>query len=283
MLFLAMSGIRFMALRLEWISGRADFISAARWALSLSLYGGILLGLVYAVLQRVFAPAAILCIFLLSLGFVTGIGRGLENLSNLPATRDRSLGGPGLILANPGIAQGTAVVLLRGPGEPAAARVLAVPGSPMVFQEEFAGMDHSLVTMPAAPFNSGTPWFLQSIAADLRLSAENLYRRLGEGLPSFLLYAGSLVFLLTSFMFVFRLGAWPMANLFLGLPAFRGVLALETFFNANEIQEVFGSFFQGRLSVSLVVPGIFLIVGALAHLYSVLAHLARRQVRNAAA
>ena len=290
-LFLAMTGMRFMALRLEWVrslSGQTDFIVAARWALSLALYGGILLGLIYAVVERLFAPAAIVCIILLSVGFTAGIGQWLENLSNVPAgtpaDRPQTLGGPGLILSNPVSPMrpnGIAIVLLQGPGEPARARVVADPGSPMLFQPEFAGLDHSLVNLPPAPFNSDTPWFLQNLAIDLRLSAENLQNRLGEGMAPFLLYLGSLVFLLSSLMFILKLGTWPLANFFLGLLAFRGVLALETLFITYQIQEVFAPFLQGRLSVSFVAPVIFLIAGLFAHLYSLLAHLARRQASHA--
>jgi len=285
-LFLVMAGMRFLVLRLEWVralSWQADFITAARWALSLAIYGGILLGLTYAVLARVFAPASILCVILLTLGFAIGIGHGLENWSNVSSGgvsegQARTMGGPGLILANPVRPYGTAVVLLKGPDEPSRARVVAVPNNPMVFQEEFAGMAQSL---PSAPFNRDTPWFLQRLAIDIRLSAETLQSRFMEGLPSFLLYAGSLVFLLSSLMFVLRFGVWPLANFFLGVLAFRGVLALEVLLNSREVQEVFATFLQGRLPVSLTAPVIFLVAGLIAHLYSLLTHLARRQGRNA--
>jgi len=292
MLFLAMAGMRFLVLRLEWIrvlsdqpgAGQTDLIAAAWWALSFALHGGILIGLIYAIRTKVLTLAAVLCIGLLSLGFAAGIGQGLESLSNvpLPAGRARSLGEPGLILANPIRPYGTSIVLLQGPDEPARARVVAVPGSPMIFQEEFAGLDRSLVNLPPALFNTDTPWFLQSLAIDLRLNAENLHERLGEGIPSFLIYAGSLIFLLTSLMFVLRLSVWPLANFFLGLLAFRGVLALETFFNSQEIQDVFASFLQGRIPLSLAVPFIFVGIGLLAHLYSCLGYLARRQSSHAA-
>ena len=286
-LFLAMAGIRFMTLRLEWVSAlswQVDLIAAARWALSLALYGGILLGLIYTVLERVSAPAAVLCMVLLSMGFVAGLGRGLENWSNLPKPptgQARELGAPGLILAHQVRPYGTAVILLRGPDELSRARVVAFPDGPLVFQEEFAGVAHSLADLPPAPFNSDTPWFLQSVAMDIRLSAENLQERLGEGLPSFLLYVGSLAFLLASLGFVLRFGAWPLANFFLGVLAFRGILALETLFNSREVQEVFATFLQDRLPVSLVVPAIFLVAGMIANLYSLLTHLARRQGRDA--
>jgi len=292
-LLLVMTGARFLALRLDWIrtisdlpgTGRADFVNAARWALSVALYGGILLGIARAVLDRVFAPAAVLCVALLSLGFVAGAGSALERLSGAGRAAERSapLGARGLILANPIRPYGTAIVLLQGPDEPARSRVVAVPGSPMVFQEEFAGTDRALVNLPPAVFNDDTPWFLRSVAADLRMSAENLRYLLARGWPGFLLYAGSLIFLLTSLMFVFRISVWPLAGFFLGALAFRGVLALETLLNSPEMRDVFASFLGDRLPVSLAVPFVFIIAGLLAHLYSTMAYIARRHAGNAVA
>jgi len=286
-LFLAMAGMRFLALRLDWASGMRgagppDPAEAARWALALALYGGTLLGLAYAAIERVFAPAAILCVLALSLAFSAGIGRGLEGWAAPPAAAwpAPELGSPGLILgAQP---RGTAIVFLQGPGEPARSRVLAVPGSPLVFQEEFAGLDRSLVAMPPALFNSEPPWALRSAAIDLRLSAENMRRGLSEGLPSFLLHTGALAFMLTSLLFVLRLSAWPLANFFLGALAFRGALALEAAMS-NDLQGVFAPFLEGRMDPALAAPAVFLAVGLLAHLYSLFSRLARRQARHAEA
>lgn len=288
-LFVLMTGLRFLALRLDWTAGlpgqaeaRGGLVAAARWALSLALYAGVLLGLAYASIERVFAPLAILCVSLLALGFVSGVAAGLEVMGNAPAAvvPNRALGGPGLILSDRARPDGAAVVLLRGPDEPAGSRVTAAPGNPMVFGNGSAAWDRA----PAyARFDSDAPAFLGRVAADLRVGSETLRLRMGEGLPSFLLYAGALVFLLGSLMFVFRLSAWPLANLFLGLLAFRGTLALEALFNSRYMQEVFSSFLQGRAPVSVAVPAIFVVIGLFAHLYSFLAHFARRQVRYAAA
>jgi hypothetical protein len=290
-LFAAMSGMRFLALRLDWagpLSGRpgapqADLLAAARWALSLAVYGGILLGLACAVLEKVFAPAAIFCVCALSLGFALGIGHGLESWPSAGGAGRAApeLGGPGVILSGPAGRGGMALVLLQGPGEPARSRVLAVPGSPMVFQEEFAGLDRALVSLPPAPFSVEAPWFVQSVASDARASADNLMALRAQGILPFLAYAGPLAFLLCSLMFVLKISAWPLANFFLGVLAFRGVLALEVFFASGEMQGVFASFLQGRLPVSLAVPAIFLAAGSLACLYSLLAHFAGRQARNA--
>jgi len=274
--------MRFWALRLDFAGaapGGADFAAAARWALSLALYGGILLGLAYATVKKVFSPAAVLCVSLLALAFATGISAALENWPVAPPAADQGnvLGGPGLI-ARGAQPPGAAVVLLQGPEAPSGAQVLAPPGGPMVFHEWRAGAQE----ISLAAFESGAPRFLQSLAGDLGASADNLRRLFGEGLPPFLAYAGALVFMLSSLVLVLRLGSWPLASFFLGALAFRGALALEAAVNSREAQAVFASFLRGILPQSLAAPGVFLAVGLLAHLCSLLIYLSRRKVRHAA-
>jgi hypothetical protein len=286
-LFLIATGLRFLALRVDWIRTLShekeavlfELIIAARWALSLVLYGGVIAGLSYAVRKEVFSPMAILFIIALTVGFSYGIGQIIENWEDTPSSRipAQPLGKPGVILANTARSTGTVIVLLQGPAEPGGSRVVATPGKPMVYQTEFAARNLSPASLPPAQFTDNTPWFLKSLSIDLRLNTEIMRRYYNDGTMSFLMYAGSLVFFLCSLIFIFRLSAWPLANLFLGCLAFRGVLALEIFFNSPEIQDTFDSFLQNRLPLSLVVPLIFCAVGLLAYLYSFLVFLARRQ------
>jgi hypothetical protein len=287
-LMIISTGIRFLAVRVE-LAGTlprlpetvlAQLITAARWSLSLGIYGGIIMGLSYAARYKVFAPVAVLFVGALSLVLAWAVSLGLENWENVPPLVNPTppLGGPGLIAANNALLEGTVVVLLQGPANPEP-RVIAVPGRPLLFQAEFPGRD--VTALPSGPFGNKGPWFLQSLTIDLRLSGENLRRLFDEGLFPFLLYAGALTVLLTSCLFIFKLSAWPLANLFLGCLAFRGILALETFFNSPDMQEVFGSFLQNRLPVSLAVPFIFCAIGILAHLYSFLVFLATRRDEDA--
>jgi hypothetical protein len=286
-LFLVSTGLRFLALRVEWIRTLSleretvllELITAARWALSLALYGGILLGMSYVVRKEIFAPMAILCVAALTIVFIYGIGQLLENMGHVPPARTptQALGEPGIILANTTRSGGTVIVLLQGPAQPNGSRVVATPGKPLLYQAEFAGKDLAAVSLPPAPFSDENPWFLKSLAIDLRLNADILRQRFNEGQPALLIYTGSLVFFLCSLMFILKLSAWPLANLFLGCLAFRGVLALEVFFNTAEMRDVFDSFLQNRLPLSLVVPLIFCGVGMLVCLYSFLVFLAQRQ------
>ena len=284
-LFLVSTAFRFLALRVEWIRMLSqereavllELIAAARWALSLGLYGGILLGVSYAVRKEVFAPLAILCVASLTLVFTYGIGQAIEGWENVPPERTstRPLGSPGLILANTVRSTATVIVLLQGPTPPDGSRVVATPGRPLLYQAEFAGRDLATVSLPPAPFRDDSPWFLKSLIIDLRLNSEILRQRFNGGLLPFLIYTGSLVFFLCSLMFILKLSAWPLANLFLGCLAFRGVLALEVFFNTPDMREVFDSFLQNHLPVSLVVPLIFCGAGLLIYLYSFLVFLAK--------
>ena len=286
-LFLISTAFRFLALRVEWIrllsqereAVLLELIAAARWALSLGLYGGILLGVSYAVRKAVFAPLAIPCVALLTLVFTYGIGQAIAGWENVPPARTsiRPLGGPGLILSNTVRSTATVIILLQGPTHPNEGRVVAIPGKPLLYQADFAGKDIVAASLPPAPFRDDSPWFLKSLVIDLRLNSEILRSRFNGGQMAFLIYTGSLVFFLCSLMFILKLSAWPLANLFLGCLAFRGVLALEVFFNTPEIQDVFDSFLQNRLPVSMAVPLIFCGAGILIYLYSFLVFLAKGQ------
>jgi hypothetical protein len=221
---------------------------------------------------------------LMTFGFAYGIGELIDSWGNVPPAKiaTKPLGGPGLMLTNDVRPSGTVLVLLEGSQKPGGKRVVATPGKPLLYQEKFAGKDLSLISLPPAPFTDDTPWFLKSLAIDIRLSAEIIRQHFNEGIIPFLIYAGALIFLLSSLMFILKFSAWPLLNLFLGCLAFRGILALEIIFNTPEMQDTFGSFLQNRLPVSWAVPLLFCGVGLIAHLYTFLVHLTKRQSDYAA-
>jgi hypothetical protein len=283
-LMIISTGLRFLAVRAGWAgimsqrseSVLAGIIAAARWSLSLCIYGGVILGLSYTARNRVFAPFALLFIGALTLALAWVVNQGLQNWENVRNAEKtvQPLGGPGLIMANNTRLDGTAVVLLKGPVDPGP-RVVSVSGQPLLYQAEFPGRD--VTAVPSGPFGGGSSWLLQSVAIDLRMSGDRLWRLFNEGLIPFLTYAGALVILLTSCLFIFRFSAWPLANVFLGCLAFRGILTLEIFFNTPEMQEVFRSYLQNYVPASLSVPLIFCAIGALAHVYSFLVFVIRRR------
>jgi hypothetical protein len=185
----------------------------------------------------------------------------------------RPLGGSGLLLT-----QGdTTIVLLRGPAESRGPRVVSMPGRPLIYQEQPLGPNNTVLSLPPVPFRDEAPWFLRSLAIDFSLTGRQFEARLGDGLVSFLMYAGALVFLLVSLGFILKLSNWPLANLFLGCLAFRGVLAAETFLNSPEIQDLFAAFLGNRIPLAYTVPLIFCAFGVLVNLYTFLVFLARRR------
>lgn len=284
-LFLAATGVRFLALRVDWVrtlpqrpeTVLTSLITAAQWALSLALYGSILSSLSYAARNSCFFITTVISLIILPLVFSLSISMGLKHWSFVPPAHNNTkpLGENGLILSNALSRSETAIILLKGPADPHGPRVAAIPGQPLIYQTEAPA--RAGLVLPPIPFGNETPWFLKSIAIDIRLNALEIQKRFSEGLIPFLVYTGALIFLLSSFGFLFKLSAWPLANLFLGCLAFRGILALEVFFNSPEMQEVFSSFLENRLPLDLAVPLIFCGIGLLVHIYSVLVFLAKKR------
>ena len=65
--------------------------------------------------------------------------------------------------------------------------------------------------------------------------------------------------------------------MFFGALVFRGILALETFLNAGEINTLIGSFLGGRVPPILITPLAFIALGILIILYTLLSRIARQE------
>jgi hypothetical protein len=292
-IFLAATGLRFLALRVDWAKNLPPqpetsltlLIAAAHWALSLSLFSNILFSLCYAGRRTYSALMTIVTVMSLSMFFCIGISLALENWRAVPPAQSAGilLGNRGLILSNSLHRHETAVVLLNGTAEPLGPRVIAIPDRPLIFQEasgisfETQPGSQPRLALPPVPFGDDTSWFLKSIAIDIRLNSAMLQKKFAEGFGGFFIYAGSLIFLLCSLGYAIKFSVWPMANLFLGTLAFRGILALEIFLISPEMQEIIDSFLRGMIPVALAVPLIFLGLGALLHLYSGLVFITKRR------
>jgi len=282
-ILLAGTGIRFLVLRVDWAKNLPPkpetfltlIIAAAHWALSLALFSTILFSLNYAGIRGYFAPMTIITIMSLSILFCTGVSLALENWNSVPSAQGAgmSFGGKGLILSNSLNRNETAVVLLNGTAEPLGPRVTAIPGQPLLFHESVSVS----FDLPPVPFGDDTPWFLKNLSIDIRLNAEMFKKKLDEGFLPYLIYAGSLIFLLCSLGYAIKLSAWPLANLFTGILIFRGILAFNTFLNTPEMQDVTDSFLKGMMPVTFALPAIFLGFGFLLHLYSILVFISKRR------
>jgi len=283
-IFLAAAGIRFLGLRVEWAKSLPPkpettltlLVAAAHWALSLTVHLTILLSLSYGARRKYFAPMVVISVTLLSLLFHFGVTTALYHLKNVPSavTPVKQVGENGLILSNNLNRNETAVILLKGPAEPFGSRVIAIPDQPLHFNESTSNKN---LDLPPIPFGDDTPWFLRSVSIDLRLSEAQVYRRFTEGLHSYFIYVCALIFLLSSLGFAIKFSVWPLADLFLGALAFRGVLAVETFLNTPEMQEIIGTFLGKKLPVSMAVPSAFFAFGLLINVYAILVYIIRRR------
>jgi len=282
--FLVSAGIKFLSLRVQWAqslplkpeTSLTLLIAAAHWALSLTIHITILLSLSYGARRKYFAPMVLISVMLLSLLFHFGVSSALYQWKNVPSAvkAGKQVGENGLILSNNLNRNETAVILLNGPAEPLGPRVTAIPEQPLQYIESTPNVS---LDLPPIPFGDDTPWFLKSVSIDIKLSEAQIYKRFTEGRFSYLIYAGALIFLLSSLGFAIKFSVWPLADLFLGALAFRGVLAVETFLNTPEMQEIIGSFLGDKLPVSMAVPAVFIAFGLLINVYAILVYVIKRR------
>jgi hypothetical protein len=281
--FVVVTGIKFLSMRVDWAknlppkpeASLTSLITAAHWALSLALYSSIIITLNYTVRRNFSVLMSFLCVISLSFLFNFGIAFALEQWKSIPPAQitHSSLGGKGLVLSNTLNRNETAVILLNGTAEPYGPRVIAIPDQPLSYQRT-ASADFEL---PPVQFGDDTPWFLKAIDIDIRLNAEMFRRKFSDGIFSYLFYAGSLIYLLCSLGYLFKLSVWPLANLFMATLAFRGILAFNTFFNTQEMQMITASFLDNKLPAASMLPLIFLGFGTLVNLYQILVFAAKRK------
>ena len=277
------SALKFLSLRVEWAKNLPAkpetsltlLIAASHWALSLALFSSILFSLCYSARKKYSALMTVISIMCLSFLFCIGFSFILDNWESVPTGEHIGipLGDKGLILSNSLSRNETAIILLNGKSDPLGQRVSAVPDQPLIYHEA----SNTSFSLPPIPFNNTTPMFLDSLSIDIRLNAEMFQIKYGEGFISYFIFAFSLIFLLCSLGHAIEFSAWPLANLFLGILAFRGILAFETFLNNPEMQEMIASYLNGMIPLALAVPFIFLGIGLLLHLYSFLVFIIKRR------
>ena len=285
-IFAASTCIKFLDLRVDWAKSLPPkpetvltlMISAAFWALSLTLFSSIIISLNYAVRKKYFAPMALSCIMLMSFLLCYGFSFFLEQWETVPPAQSSGLqmGDKGLLLTNELSKNETAVVLLRGMAEPLGPRIIAIPGQPLVYHQAAS----TNFDLPPVPFTDNTPWFLKSLSIDIRINAEIFQRKFAEGFFSYFIYVNSFIFLLCSLGYAAKFSVWPLANLFLASLALRGVLALNTFINTPEIQETISSLLNNFVPAALILPLLFVGFGILVNIYSLLAFASRRRYDN---
>ncbi|GHU53769.1 hypothetical protein FACS189496_5270 [Bacilli bacterium] len=241
-----------------------ELLSAVQWALPVTIYTALLLGLSYSIRRHIPFILAMIILVLLTGTFSVGICLGIDGLGNVSfLPKDPKLQSkPGLIMT-----QGDTRIILLGEAAETG-RVVSLPGQPLIYQESSAGPDNTVIPLPPAPFRTTMDWTLQSLTIDFSLTGRELARRFNGGLESFLIYGLSLIFLLVSLRFILNLSNWPLANLFLGALAFRGILSLETFLNGEQAQTFLISFLADRVPTPYITPLIFCALAVLICLYT---------------
>ncbi|MDR0586206.1 MAG: hypothetical protein LBG26_03100 [Treponema sp.] len=240
-------------------------------ALPVSFYFSLLFGVSYSSRRSISYAASLITLLALSLGFAIAASTGLSRLEKMnppgitvPPVPIR----PGLVLTvTPGDTP-TRTVLLGAES----ARVLSLPGQALFFEPASASYRVRQVRLP---FREERNVILSGISADFARSSRVFEAWFEAGLAPFALYAGSLGLFLISIGCLVNISFWPLANLFFGVLAFRGALALESFLNTAETHKLLSSFAGSIIPESLINPAIFTVLGILILLYSGLVYLAR--------
>jgi hypothetical protein len=250
--------------------------AAARIAIPLGLYAAMLLSLSYAARRNIpFLPASLI-LWSAGLSLTLGLFLGVDRLSALvppagtvPGRQAPTLGNPGIILSN----GGTVAILLEDPGKAGGRRALSRRGRTLIYQASPG--EQGDLSLPGSPFPREESAFFSKLFLDGSRYADRLSLLFRKGLIPFLLYTGSLIFLLVSLRFVLELGDWPLANLLIGALIFREVLAIEGFINLQDVRLLIYSFLGNRFPEFLLSPLIFCGMGILFIVYTLLVFLVR--------
>jgi hypothetical protein len=279
--FILSLGAGFLSLWLEAVSSvpvretliLSDIVNSIQWALPFTLYVTIVFSMNYAKRHKTPGIAVFFIIVILSAAFMWGGSKGLYNARTMLAppfiVGQQTQGKPGLILEK----ANTTFVLLDEPSLETGSRVISIPGEPLIFQEVPITADGSIIKAPSLPFRYSERRVSNEFL-DLSLSAEYISKRYDQGLFSFGMWILALILLLTALGFIFQIGKWHLANIFLGLLIFRGILAFEVFLNSAPIQEYLVDFFRGAFPRDYISPFILAVIALLVLVYVVLYSLA---------
>ncbi|MDR2444569.1 MAG: hypothetical protein LBD44_01335 [Spirochaetaceae bacterium] len=252
-----------------------EIVESGCWALPFALYLTIVFSVNEGRRHKVAWPLIFVSAVALAGVFTFGISKGLSNAGVMPApplaTNHITLGRQGLLLSRPGVV----ITLLDRPSNAAGSRVVAVKDRELIYQKVPVGADGKIIGLPPIPFHDASGWLSYLIISDLSVSGRFIAARFNEGLIPYFAWTLALIVLLVSLGLVFELTRWPLANIFLGLLIFRGVLAFEVFLNSDKIMEYLLEFTRGAIPDALITPAIFVALSVLVLVYSFLIFLSR--------
>lgn len=259
-----------------------DVLARGRWALSLSLYLTMLLGLNYAQRNGVFAPLAFAAAIVICGGMTYAAALGMSNARAVRAApfyaAQSTIGEAGLMLTQ----WGTTTILLDKPSLETGSRVIAAPDRPLVYLDVPLDEQGLIIELPPVRFREEGTTLYAGLQMDFAASAALLSSRFEEGFLPLIFWLAPLLALLAALSYLFNVGAWPLANLFLCAVVFRLVLLFEVFITSNSVSAVLIDFVRGFVPARLIGPLILAVLAALFLLYDILMHFARERGRYGA-
>jgi len=246
------------------------------WTLPLTFYSGILFAANYALMNKIQPFLSFVLILVCSSAFFCAAVKGLDRIKNsgLPPLElpGRTLGSAGLMLS-----AGEATIILTGdPASDTKNRVISLPGEPLIFD---AGGGGESIQTPSVSFVRETNRFFNGTHLDFTFCANEIMENSADGLRTLIL-AASLGAVLISISFIFNIGNWYLANLFLSAVLFRGVLFFQVFINSMPVRGFLSGIFRGVLPESLVTPLVFACLAILLVFYVIVAALAGTKGRK---
>ncbi|MDR1149105.1 MAG: hypothetical protein LBK66_10795 [Spirochaetaceae bacterium] len=250
-----------------------ELIKSAGWTLPFTIYLTIILSMNCGKKLKIAPPLVFIFVTAFTSFFAFGVSSGFKNFSNMAAPplaiNHGTLGYPGLILSRAGVI----ITMLDQPSNETGSRVVSIEDQPFIYQKVPVGADGTLIKLPPVPFRYKDAWLSNSVLNDLFISGRNIAVRLNEGYVSFWAWLFALIILLVSLGFIFDLSRWPLANVFLSILAFRGILAFEVFLNSDEVIAYLKEFSRGILPDMFITPVILSAIAVLILIYRILLFL----------
>ncbi|GHU41803.1 hypothetical protein FACS1894190_10340 [Spirochaetia bacterium] len=257
-----------------------EIVSMIGWTLPWTLYLTIIFSMNYA--WRVKSQVMVSCFFvvMLSVVFTFGVSKGFENARLMASPplliHEKTLGRKGMILHR----ADTSMVLLDSPSLETGSRVVSLPKKPLIYQNLPLAADGELIKAPPVPFMTRFDGIINDVIIDFSISAKTIRQRYDSGLIPFFTLGIALALFLTATGLISQIGQWPLANVFLGLLLFRGILAFDVFLNMKEIQEYLNDFFLGALPIEYISPLIYSCAAFLLFFYMLLFSIAQERKNN---